>query len=254
VTGGGSSEHREDELPEALRRPALPKRFYKDVSVEQVAAGYAVRLDGRPLRTPGKAELVLPTAGLAEAAAAEWRNQGDHIDPTSMPLTRLINSAIDGVTGREREVIADMARYAGSDMLCYRAGYPAELVALQCLHWDPIIAWAQRHLDRRFVLAEGVMYVAQPAGTVEAVAQRLDGSCTLRLAALHTVTSLTGSVLIALALAAGALTPDAAWGAAHVDEDWQISQWGDDSLAAARRAQRRRDFDAAVLALSALAA
>lgn len=229
-----------------IDRPALPKRFYKDVATrQQEGGGFAVALDGRPLRTPAKQPLALPSSELAEAVADEWRAQGVEIDPASMPLTKIVNSALDGVTGREAEVAADIVAYAGSDLVCYRADAPAELVARQAAAWDPVIAWARDSLGARFVLAEGVMPVAQPPEALEAVASALEGKSALWLGALHVMTTLTGSGLIALGHVRGALPAEAAWAAAHVDDDYQIEQWGEDAEAAVRRALRRAEFMAA---------
>jgi chaperone required for assembly of F1-ATPase len=206
------------------------------------------------VRTPGKALLALPTRGLAEAVAEEWRAQGERIDPLTMPLTKLANSAIDGVKGREQAVIDDIVKYAGSDLLCYRAEGPAALVASQSKHWNTVIAWAKATLDAPLALAEGVVHVAQPKASLDRLRRELEGLDPFSLAALHVMTSLTGSALLALAVLRGRLTPEEAWQAAHVDEDFQISQWGEDAEAVKRRANRRRDFDAAARFLAALRA
>jgi chaperone required for assembly of F1-ATPase len=214
------------------------------------AAGFALTLDGKRARTPGGRALVVDGSLLAEAVAAEWNNQREFIDPSSMPVTRLANSAIDGVAHRPEDVREAILAYAASDLLCYRAGEPQGLVARQRELWDPILAWAERRFHVRFVLAEGVVHVAQPPATAAAIAEELaEVANPFRLAGLSLATTLTSSALIALALAAGALGIDAAWAAAHVDEDWNISQWGEDSEAAERRARRYADFRAAALAL-----
>ena len=197
---------------EAMSKPGepargLPKRFYTSVSVEAKGPGdYHIRLDGRAVRTPAKAELAVPTEALAQAIAEEWRAQGTHIDPSSMPLTRLANSAIDGVTRREAEVRADIAKYAGSDLLCYRAEGPEALQRRQAEVWDPILRWAEQELGARFAIGTGLMPVAQPDAAKAAVARALEDYDGFALAALHVITTLTGSVLLALALARG--TPD----------------------------------------------
>jgi chaperone required for assembly of F1-ATPase len=224
----------------------LPKRFYTSVSVEAKGPrDYRIRLDGKPIRTPAKAELAVPTETLAEAIAEEWRAQGTHIDPSSMPLTRLANSAIDGVVPRAAEVRADIAKYAGSDLLCYRAEGPEPLRRRQAEAWDPVLRWAEQDLGQRFTVSTGLMHVAQPDGAKAAVARALDAYDGFALAALHVITTLTGSVLLALAVARGHLTAEQAWAAAHVDEDWQISQWGEDAEAKARRQHRWADMQAA---------
>lgn len=234
---------------------ALPKRFYSQVSVGGAAPAFRVLLDGRTIRTPAKRELAVPSAALAEAIAAEWAAQGERIDPASMPLTRLANSAIDGVAGREAEVRADIARYAGSDLLCYRAADAAETAELarrQREAWDPVLAWARDALGARFETAEGIVHVAQPAAASTAVVRALEGYGGFALAAVHVMTTLMGSALLALAHARGRLSAEAAWAAAHVDEDWQIAKWGEDAEAAARRARRWTDMQAASRLLALL--
>ena len=228
------------------RKTALPKRFYEEVAIKDEGEGRAaLLLDGKTVRTPGKAPLVLPTVKLAEALAEEWRAQGERIDPESMPLTRLANSAIDGVRGCEDAVIDDILAHAGSDLLCYRAEGPKGLVAAQGEQWNPVLAWAKSTLKASLLLGEGIVHVAQPEAALQGIAGELEGLDAFRLAALHVMTSLTGSALLALAVALQHLTPEEAWKAAHVDEDWQISQWGEDADAAARRENRWRDFAAA---------
>jgi chaperone required for assembly of F1-ATPase len=223
-----------------------PKRFYKEASVEARDGAFALLLDGRPARTPARRALALPTESLAEAVAAEWRAQGEILDPGAMPLTRIANSAIDGVADQREAVIDDLARYAGSDLVCYRAGEPSRLVAAQAAAWDPVLEAIRAETGARFVLSEGVTFVAQPEGAVAAVRERIAREDTpFRLAALHVMTTLTGSVLIALACATGRLDPEAAWRAAHADEIYQERVWGEDAQAMARRAARRADFLAA---------
>lgn len=228
-------------------------RFYKVAAAEPAAAGgHRVTLDGKPMRTPAKGSLVVPTRALAEAIADEWARQGERIDPATMPLTRLANSAIDGVRGREAETAKDIVAYAASDLLCYRAEGPDGLLARQREAWDPVLAWAETALDARFKLAQGVMPVAQEPEIAAAVARMLDGRSAFALAALHVLTSLTGSALLALAHADGRLDVETAWAAAHVDEDWQIGQWGEDAEAAARRERRQGEFAAAARFLALL--
>ncbi|MCL4768609.1 MAG: ATPase [Hyphomicrobiaceae bacterium] len=233
--------------------PPRPRRFYEHAAVEEVAAGqsvpgarlYAVTLDGRPVKTPRKAALGLPNRALAEAVAAEWNGQGTHIDPATMPLTRLANSVIDGVIGREAEVRADILQYAGSDLVCYRAEGPEALVQRQLAAWDRVTAWALEALGARLAQTEGVMPVSQPALALSGIAAALEALDAWRLAGIHVMTTLTGSALLALAHAHGELDAAEAWAAAHVDEDWQIEQWGEDAEAAERRRKRREEMDAA---------
>jgi chaperone required for assembly of F1-ATPase len=229
-------------------RRALPKRFYKEVTVAPDADGFVITLDGRKLKTPAKADLILPTHAAAEALAAEWRAQREDIDPRTMPLTRLVNSALDGVTRDVRPVVDDIAKYAGSDLVCYRAAEPEGLVAAQSQAWDPVLAFARERLGARFICVEGITFAEQPAraiaGVREAVVQST-GERPLAVAALHVMTTLTGSVLLALAVARRELSPDAAWEAAHVDEDFQMRVWGADVEALERRAKRFAEMEAA---------
>lgn len=234
-----------------MRRP-LPKRFYQKVSVEALDDGHRVLLDGKSVRTPARHRLVFPNAALATAAAAEWDAQGETVDPAKMPLTRLANTALDGVALDMQSVREDVLRFAATDLLCYRAPGPERLVDAQTEHWDPILDWASSTLAARFVLAEGVMHVAQPREALAALSVHLTAiDEPFDLTALHLATSLSGSALIAFALSKGSIDPDAAWRAAHVDEDWNAELWGEDSEAIERRRLRRVDFDAACLVLTA---
>lgn len=230
-------------------KPSLPKRFYKDVAVTGEDGRYGLTLDGKPVRTPAKAALAVPGKGLAEAIAQEWRAQGEHIDPRTMPLTKLANTTIDGVAGRTDAVIDDVMAHAKADLLCYRASGPDGLLAAQAAHWDPVIAWAKAALHAPLHLAEGVVHVDQPEASMAAIRKEVETLDTFGLTALHVMTALTGSALLALGVALKRLTPKEAWTAAHVDEDWQIGQWGEDAEAKARREARKRDFDAAAKAL-----
>lgn len=233
-----------------LSAQELPRRFYKSARAVEEEGRFQLRLDGRPARTPARNSLAVPSRQFAEALEAEWNAQGERIDPAAMPVTRLANSAIDGVAPRMEEVRADVLSYAGTDLLCYRAGEPERLAANQARHWDPIIAWAGRRLGARLVLAEGVMHVPQPPEALAAIAEalaRFDEP--FRLAGLHVATTLTGSALLALALAKGEIGIDQAWAAAHVDEDWNMHLWGEDAEAMGRRARRFEEFRTAALAL-----
>jgi chaperone required for assembly of F1-ATPase len=235
--------------------PSLPKRFYSQVTTKDEGGGQAsLQLDGKKVRTPGNAPFVAPNKALADAIAEEWRGQGARINPATKPLTRLANSVIDGVKGSEGAVIDDILKYAGSDLLCYRADGPEGLVALQTEHWDPILAWTKHDLGAPMRLAEGVMHLDQPPTSLDAIKKRLNKFDPWSLAALHVMTGLSGSALLALAVALGRLTPEEAWAAAHVDDDWQIGQWGEDEEAKVRRANRRRDFAAAARMLELLRA
>jgi chaperone required for assembly of F1-ATPase len=234
-------------------RPTLPKRFYKNASVEEKEGGFALLLDGKTAKTPAQKRLVLPTRALAEAIAAEWAAQESEIDPAKMPLTRLANLAIDRVSEEAASIREEIVRYASSDHVLYRAGEPEGLMALQALHWDPILEWARSALGARFILAQGVNFVAQPEAALAAVrAEAENWPPPFAFAALASLTSLAGSALIALALARGRLTAVEAWNAAHVDEDWNVRQWGEDAEAVSRRAQRFSEFEAAAKMLALL--
>lgn len=245
--------------PDPIRRAQiqskmpLPKRFYAEVSVGERDGGYAVLLDGKPVRTPGRALLILPTGEAARLVADEFAAQEREIDPVKMPVTRIANSTADGVAKDPQPVADDIVKYAGTDLLFYRAGSPQPLVERQAAAWNPVLDWARREIGARFILAEGVMHVAQPAEAIEAVRRHVASRGEpLRLAAMHVMTTLTGSALLALAVEAGALEADAAWDAAHVDEDWNIEMWGTDAEAKARRAFRKADMLAAAKVISAL--
>jgi chaperone required for assembly of F1-ATPase len=201
------------------------------------------------VRTPARRVLAAPTLALAEAIAAEWQAQKDVIDPAKMPLTRLANAIIDGVADAPQPVAAEIAKYLASDLLLYRAGAPPGLVERQAQHWDPILDWARQALGADFKLGEGVVHVAQPEAALAAARAAIPLE-PWRLGAVHAMTTLTGSALIALAMARGALSADAAWQAAHVDEDWNLAQWGRDEMAAARREFRFAEFQAAATVLA----
>ncbi|HZE45838.1 MAG TPA: ATP12 family protein [Xanthobacteraceae bacterium] len=239
---------------EAVRRATRTpqrKRFYASAGVTEVDGGFAVTLDGRPIKTPSGRIVAVPVREIADAIAAEWEAQQETIAPLTMPLTRFANSVVEGVVDHAELVADDVAKYLRSDLLCYRAGHPEGLVAREARHWDPVLFWAADTLGAHFILAEGVMHVSQPESAVQAARAALP-SDPWRVAALHVVTSLTGSALLALALYHGVLDADQVWAAAHVDEDWNAEQWGVDEEVAARRAARLVDFKAASRILSAL--
>ncbi len=238
---------------QAAMRTPLPKRFYKEAMVTAGGAGHAVKLDGKPVRTPGRNLLELPTRSAADLVAGEFAAQDEVIDPMTMPVLRLANTAIDGVASDPQAVLEDILRFASSDLVCYRAEGPDGLVRRESEAWDPILDWARSALGARFYLAEGVMHVEQPREAIAAVGLHLRQRAEpMRLAALHVMTSLTGSALLAIAVEARAITAGEAWKAAHVDEDWNIYQWGEDAEAAARRAMRERDMMGAARLIEAL--
>lgn len=234
-------------------RAALRRRFYDRVTTAATADGYAVKLDDKPVRTPAGRVLAAPSPELAQALAAEWQAQRDVIDPAGMPLTRLANTIIDGVSDTSGPVAAEVEKYLASDLLCYRASGPRGLVERQQRHWDPILDWARATLGAPLRSGEGVVHVAQPNAALAAARAAIPGD-PWRLGAVHALTTLTGSALIALALARAHLSVEAAWAAAHVDEDWNMEQWGRDELAEERRAYRFAEFAAAAMVLKALSA
>ncbi|HVZ51293.1 MAG TPA: ATP12 family protein [Pseudolabrys sp.] len=239
-------------------RPVLRKRFYERAHVgDEETAGFPVLLDGKPVRTPARRLLAAPTHALAGRIADEWNAQQDMIDPAQMPLTRLANAVIDAVADKPGPVAEEIEKYLGSDLVFYRADRPAGLVARQAELWNPIMDWARDALGARFVQVEGVIHAAQPPEAIAAARAAIpahengpkDPRQIWRLGAASSICALTGSALLALALGAGAITEEAAWTAAHVDEDWQMMQWGRDELALQRRAFRHAEFTAAATVL-----
>jgi chaperone required for assembly of F1-ATPase len=232
-------------------RPQLRQRFYQRADVEGAEGEFRIVLDGRPVKTPARRTLAAPNRVLAQALAAEWEAQHDVIDPAKMPLTRLANTIIDGVTDAPSAVAVEVERYLACDLVFYRAPGPVGLVMRQAQAWDPVLAWAREAVGARFILAEGIAFVAQPAQALAAASSAIPID-PWRLAAVHTITTLTGSALIAIALARGELSVDAAWAAAHVDEDWNMEFWGHDALALERRAVRFAEMQAAATVLEAV--
>jgi chaperone required for assembly of F1-ATPase len=229
----------------------LPKRFYKAVGYAADGDGFVLQVDGRSVRTPAKSILRVPKRAIADALVAEWDAQTTFIDPATMPLTRLVNSAIDGVAREPDSVRDEILRYAETDMLCYRAADPERLVAIQDEMWSPLIRWMHERYGARFILVEGIVYNQQNIETRSAVSKAIGKPDSLQLAALSTVTTLTGSTILALALRDRRLTTEEAWAAAHVDEDFEFSLWGEDDEANLRRAARFREMQAAALVLAA---
>ena len=232
---------------------SFKRRFYAAVAVRGEPDRFAVLLDERPIKTPARRALAAPRRPLAETIAEEWRGQAEFIDPAGMPMTRLANSIIDGVTVAEGDVAAEIVKYLGSDLVCYRASTPQGLVARQAQHWDPILAWARAALGAAFVTVGGVAFRPQPDEAIARASAAIPRD-PWRLGAVHVATTLTGSALIALALAAGELGLDAAWTAAHVDEDWNMEFWGRDDLAMKRRAYRFAEMTAAAQVLEQMGA
>jgi chaperone required for assembly of F1-ATPase len=231
-------------------RPVLRRRFYENATVSETPTGRAVQLDGKPVHTPARRPIAAPTLAIAQALAAEWNAQTDVIDPAKMPLTRLANAIIDGVAETPKAVADEIKKYLASDLLFYRAGGPQGLVERQARDWDPILQWAAEALGAKFYLGEGVVHVAQPEAALAAACGAVPDD-PWRLGAAHVITTLTGSALIALAMARGQLSAEAAWQAAHVDEDWNMEQWGRDEMAMQRRDFRHAEFQAAATVLEA---
>lgn len=221
------------------------KRFWKTTSVEPVPGGFTVALDGRAMKTPAKAPFVAPSRALADAAAAEWDAQDGPIRPTTMPVTRAINVAIDRVTPDHAAVVDIVAEYGATDMLCYRAAWPGPLAAREAEGWDPILDWVERTYGISMTRVEGVVHVAQPEAAVKALHAAVAAFDPYALTALHELVSIAGSLGLGLAVAAGRLDAPEAWRLSRIDEDFQIEQWGEDDEAQALAARRHRDFLAA---------
>lgn len=240
------SEQEKNPMRDVQKQTALPKRFYKDVSVDEREGEFVVLLDGKQVKTPAKNSLNLPDQKIAEDVALEWGAQEERIDPAKMPLTRMSNTAIDGVSQYPDAVFDEIVRFSGTDALFYRAQSPQGLVDLQQQHWDPVVDWASSQFGAQFNLTEGVMHVEQPPAAIKAYANALRRfSSPFALTGLHSATTLMGSALLALSIAEEHLTAEEAWNAAHVDEDWNISQWGEDDEATKRRLFRWGDLQAA---------
>lgn len=234
---------------EGHKKIDLPKRFYKSVTVEPRGDGYAVFLDGRVTKTPGRVETVVPSKALAELMAAEWEAQEIHINPLDMPVVRLINSGVEGGPEVADPLRAEVIKFAGNDLMLYRADSPRELVAVQEEVWDPVLTGLARHFAIRFQPVIGIMHEDQPQSTLNKLSESLEGTHHLALAAMVSATGLCGSGLLAIALREKLIDADVAWTAAHVDEDHNIRLWGEDAEATARRTARRIEFDAAVRVL-----
>ena len=218
------------------------KRFYKEVTVTDECG---LLLDGRPVRTPARALLILPNARLASQVAAEWANQGDEILPQTMPLTGFANAAIDRVAPEHGAFAAGMAAYGETELLCYRAESPPDLIARQAERWDPLLDWARSRYDVDFTLVEGVMHRPQPMATVLRLGAAVAAASADQLAALSPLVTISGSLVISLALMEEAVLPGDAFDLAHLDELWQAELWGEDDWALDARDARRRDFLAA---------
>lgn len=218
------------------------RRFWETATPVPCDGGFGVELDGRSVRTPAKAHLVMPTHGFAQAVAAEWMAQGDTIDPLSMPYTRTANAAIDKVNAQRDEVVSALAAYADSDLLCYRADSPAALRQRQGDAWDPALDWAAQTLGARLMPRTGVMHVPQDPAAVSAIRDRIAQSAAFELTALHDLIMLSGSAVLGLAAAANWKPAPEIWATSIVDETWQEEQWGRDEDASAQAEIKKRAF------------
>lgn len=218
------------------------RRFWKDATVVPAEGGFTVLLDARPVRTPLKAPLILPTQALAEAVATEWQAQQGKIDPETMPFTRTANSALDKVAPQVEAVAALLAAYGDSDLLCYRAEEPADLVARQAEAWNPLLAWAEDAFGAPLVVTTGVMPVGQSRDSIARLARQVREMSPFQLSAFHDLVALSGSLVLALAVTRQRLTAEAAWSLSRTDEDWQIALWGEDEEAAEIAVRKRAAF------------
>ena len=228
------------------------KRFWKEVEVGRDGDGWAIQLDGRPVRTPARAELRVPNEALAQAVADEWRSVGDQVEPRGMPLTGLANAAIDRVAADSPAFAAGLARYAEADLACYRADGPESLVRRQDEQWDPLLAWARRRYDLDFRTTSGLLHVAQPEATVERLTHEVKALDPFQLAGLSPLVTIGGSLVAALAILDKGITPGEGWAAVCVDDRFQLDHWGSDAEAEAALEHRRRDFLAAAYFLELL--
>ena len=245
----GQAEDGDDKGQQGARRN-MPRRFYSEAVAKAVDGGFAVMLDGRPTRTPGRKPAIVASQALAEAMAAEWAAQGEFIEAATMPVVRLVNSALEGLETGSQLLIDEIVKYAGNDLLLYRAESPRELAAEQERIWDAALVGIAHHLSVSFQPTVGIIHQPQPEATLRRIRMALEGLDGLRLAALVSITGLTGSGLLAVGLLLGLFEPQFAWDAAHLDEDYQARVWGEDAEAIERREGRRAEFDAALIVLA----
>ena len=224
----------------------LAKRFYKEVSLQELPEGFGLALDDRPVKTPLKKTLMMPSRQLSEAVVQEWERQEEHIDPSTMMLTKLCNTALDRVGDDRGRIIDEIVGYANADLLCYRAEGPVELVARQCKLWDPVLDWAAETLSAQFTTTAGVIHQNQSHACLAAFRRFVEDLDNFAMAGYHNAMTITGSAVLAAAALRRHLSADDVWSLAHVDEDWQIEQWGPDEEEAERRAGRRIEFQGIV--------
>ena len=221
------------------------KRFYKQAGIASATDGHRVTLDGKPIRTPGKAEMLLPAAALAEAVAAEWQAQGEEIKPDDMPLTQLAATAIDRVAKAREAVIEELVGYAETDLLCYHAEEPEDLIVRQMAAWQPLLDWAAETFEAPFQVTAGIMPTRQPGPALRGVRRALETLSDLELTALASLSACCGSLIVALAVRHGRISADEAFLVSQLDESFQIEKWGEDEEARKRRALLMRDIEAA---------
>lgn len=224
-------------------KPVKIRKFYKKATVVGKQAPYNVALDGRKMKTPLKSVLEIPTKALAKAIAREWNEQGEFIEIAQMHLTKYANIAIDQVGPRKEETIDEITAYASSDLVCYRADTPQGLVERQSLSWDAVLKWAENSHNLNFICVAGIVYASQPVTSLALFHKLLSKRDDHALTVIYNITTLTGSALLALSVVEGGISSDECWSAAHIDEDWNIEQWGTDEDASARREKRRAEFD-----------
>lgn len=251
-----AEQHRQDGYGRAQAhvKRELPKRFYKEATVQPMEGGFAVALDGRVPRTPGMKHVVVPLESIAQAMAVEWAAQGKEIDPMTMPMTRLVNSAVEAGEETVPALRDEIIKYAGNDLLLYRADSPETLVRRQDELWDAVLVKLARHFGVSFQPTIGILHQAQPPGTLARLRVALEDESLFPLTAMNAVMSITGSGLLALALQHRLITPEEAWVAAHVDEDHNVSLWGEVEEITERRAKRKAEFDSAVRLMELLVA
>jgi len=218
------------------------KRFYRNAKVVESASGFFVQLDGKPMQTPAKNTLAVPSRSLAEAIAAEWASQGDEMNMVALPVTRLVSTAIDRVVPRRADVIAEIARYAGTDLLCYRAAAPPELAARQHAMWQSLLDWAEQRFDARLAVTDSITPIAQTPAALAALERAVAAHDAMMLVALHLATAACGSVVLGLAVIERRLSPQEAFAAAQLDESFEIERWGEDAELTKRRAALQDDI------------
>ena len=221
------------------------KRFWTTSGVEETDGGFSILLDKIPIKTPAKAQIIVPTRALAEKIVEEWNAQGEMVDPLAMPYTRMTNSAIDKVRAQYDEVVEQLASYAETDHLCYRADGPEELVVRQSAAWDPLLDWASECLNARLNTGVGILYVRQPSESISNLRGRISTMSIFSLAAVYDLITISGSFVAALAVIHGHKTVEDIWEICQIDEIWQIERWGTDDLAEAASTQKKHDFSLA---------